>query len=620
MTPSNSATNHPISDYVFQDIDFQDTYKLSTKILTEDKDHKPSICIFSDRDQPHILSVPRQLPCGHRACRACLEVQRLLSNGEFCCPNNDVNPNQGCAEKITPERCYNDKCAEREMNQFPVRCKHYKVDQPTNSCNWIGRLVDYRNAHLPQCPIGKTDYLTKENQYLKKQVQILRALPSNEQEDDQSPEINQLRESIDELKTTITSKEHQISKLETTLKHSEEKHSEQISAFEAELSDCQSEIAAFKLHFQDLSGGSDNTQTKPAAAAAKPGPSRVTTGQTPQKKRSVSPAGISRSRNWTFNYVTAIKNADDRVVSEPFTLGHYDYRLLFKYNRFSEASLYLQVMGGDKDAVWPCEESLSLALKAQSPDGASPKHDISQTLHLANAPVMSRSRPGKSPDTANAAVGFAKFCSERYLTLSRGGARQDVLYLDENSQITLSVSPAKERSRDCYGHVYEVIPGSIGLYWPVTEYSRKDGQYSSPSDGVAISPKFYTSAGGYCFRLKLDTQSSMNAGSTYTGVSAFHVESNNDDKVKWPMAGNLSVTLVDRNPRSAGKDITVNLPIAFDKPSTTSHHMGQGSQTSKEINFYPRMSVWKDGGGSDLSKPVYRYNDTVLVTAYFVPK
>ena len=619
MTPSNNATNHPTSDYVFQDIDYQDTCKLSTKMLTQEKDHKHSTCIFSDKDQPHILSVPRQLPCGHRACRACLEVQRLLSNGEFCCPNNDVNPNEACAEKITPERGFYDKCAEREINHSPVRCEHYKEDQTnqTNSCNWIGEIIAYRNVHLAQCPIGKTDYLSKENQYLKKQVQLLKAVPSNKQ-DAQTPEINQLRGSIAELKTTISSKEHQISELETTLKHSEEKHSKQISAFKAELSDCQSEIAAFRLHFQDLSGDSDNTQTKPAAAAAKPGPSGVDTGQTPQKKKSVSPAGISR--NWTFNYVTDIKNADDRVVSESFTLGHYDYRLLFKYNRFSEASLYLQVMGGDKDAVWPCEESLSLALKAQSPRGASPKHDISRTLHLANAPVMSRSRPGKSPDTANAAVGFAKFCSERYLTLSRGGARQEVLYLDENSQITLSVSPAKERSRDCYGHVYDVIPGSIGLYWPITEYSRKDGQYSSPSDGVAISPKFYTSAGGYCFRLKLDTQSSMNAGSIYTGVSAFLQESNNDDKVKWPMTGNLSVTLVDRNPRSAGKDITVNLPIAFDKPSTTSHHMGHGSQTSKEINFYPRMSVLRDGGSPDLSKPVYRYNDTVLVTAYFVPK
>lgn len=617
MTPLDSATNrttnHTTSGFVFQDLDFVDTCKFSTKIITETRNQNFSTCVFGCEDHPHILSIPRQLPCGHRACKACLEEKRLLSNNEFSCPNNDVCPDDQCAKKITPEACYNDKVAGREINDITVRCPHNTGDNQPNSCNWIGKLKDFKSVHLSQCPVGRVDYLIEENQYLKKQVEILKSAPSNKQADAQNPEIDQLHKTVDEQRTTISLKDREITELQKTVKRLENENDD----CQAKISDCQSEIAAFRLHFQDLSGDGDNTQTKPAAAAAKPGPSGVTTGQTPQKKRSVSPAGTS---SWTFNYVTAIKNADDRVVGEPFTLGHYEYRLLFKHNRYSEASLYLQVMGGDKDAVWPCEESLSLALKAQSPRGASPKHDISRTLHLANAPVQSRSRPGKSPDTANAAVGFAEFCSERYLTLARGGARQEVLYIDENSQITLSVSLATERSRDCYAHVYDVIDKSIGLYWPIRSYSRKDGQYSSKSDGEVISPKFYTSDGGYCFRLKLDTQNAFDAGDLYTGVSAVLQQGNYDNKVKWPMAGTLSVTLVDRNPRSAGEDQTVNLPIAFDNPTKNEHHMGHGSMRSKEVNFYPRMSVRRDGGGPDLSKPVYRYNDTVLVTAYFVPR
>ena len=614
MTPLDSATNRTTSGFVFQDIDYQDTCKLSTKIITEARNHKFSTCIFGREDHPHILSIPRQLPCGHRACKACLEEKRLLSNNEFSCPNNDVCPDPPCAEKITPEACYNDKVAGREINDITVRCPHNTGEDQPNSCNWIGKLKDFKSVHLSQCPVGRVGYLIEENQYLKKQVEIFKSAPSDKQADAQNSEIDQLHKTVDEQRTTISLKDREITELQKTVKRLENENDD----CQAKISDCQSEIAAYQLHFQDLSGDTGNTETtetKPKKAAAKPEPSGVAASQTPLKKRSVSPT--RKGVDWKFNYVTADKHSDSIIMSTIFPVGRYDYRLLFKYNQYSSASLFLQVMGGDEDAEWPCKESLSLSLKAQN---AGPKHDISHTLHLANAPILSRSRPGKSQSTANAAVGFAEFCSERYLTLPRGRmSPPEILYLDEQSRITLSVSPVAHGSSAPISPVYDVIPGSVGLYWPIREYSRKDGRHSLPSDSDAFSPKFYTSDDGYCFRLKLDTQHSSEAGSSYTGVKAVLLEGKNDKKVKWPMKGSLSITMVDRNPQSEEiRDITVSLPIAFDSPSTNSYHIGPGSKTSNEKRFYPRMSVLNEGG-ADLTKPVYKYNDTVLVTANFVP-
>ncbi len=621
MAPLNSVTHCPAHGINFQDIQHQDTYKVSTNLITDVSKRKDSTCVFSIKDQPHILSVPVQIPCGHRVCKACLG-ERFLNHEAFCCPKNEVNPSPDCARKITREYCFEDNFSKREINELAVLCEHYpESDDQQGGCRWNGRFSDYKDHHLGHCRIGKADYLTEENKYLKKQVESYGTASSNNELDAYKAENQQIHKTVSELNKTISLKDREITELQTTIKKMESDSNEMIKQYLAKIGDCQSELAAYKLQYDEMAASLPNNQgmanapTKPETAA-RPKSSGLPSGQVASTSQSVKnsnelPQG--NSADWSFDYVTTPKNADNRIESRVFSVGHYNYKLIFQY-RWSTASVYLQVVGGDKDAVWPCQESLTISLKKQSGKG----QDISKTLHLANAPAPCRNQPGNSRHTENTMVGFANFCQDRHLSLPKGGMDTQPLYLNRKNEITLSVTRATKPSEGVIPSVYDVPSGSVDLHWPVREYSRKDSAYS-PSDSYALSPQFYTSDGGYCLKLKLDTQNASGTNGTYTGIEAVLQMGKNDHVLPWPLKGKLAITLVDQDPQSTSKNnITMYLPIVFEGPTKKDHYQGYGSNTSREMPFYTRMSVI-DEECANHQKPLYKHNDTVLITATFIP-
>lgn len=614
MAPLNSVTHGPAHGINFQNIQHQDTYKTSTKLITNASKREESTCGFSIKDQPHILSVPVQIPCGHRVCKACL-AERFLNHEAFCCPDNEVNPSPGCAQNITRENCFEDRFARREINDLFVRCQHYpESDDQQDGCRWQGRFGDYKDHHLGQCTVGKADYLTEENKYLKKQVESYGTASSKNELDACKAENQKIRE-------TISLKNRKIEELQETIKKMESDSNEILKQYQAKIGDCESELAAYKLQYYEIAAslpnnqGTANAPTKPETAA-RPKSSGLPSGQVASTSQSVKnsnelPRG--NSADWSFDYVTTPKNADNRIESRVFSLGHYNYKLIFQF-RWSTVSVYLQVMGGDKDAIWPCPESLTISLKEQSGKG----QDISKTLHLANAPAPCRNKPGNSRHTENTMVGFSNFCQDRHISLPKGGGRAQPLYLNRNSEITLSVTRAPKPSEGVIPSVYDVPSGSVDLYWPVRDYSKKDGA-DSPSGAYALSPQFYTSDGGFCLKLKLDTQDASGTNGTYTGIEAVLQMGKNDHDLQWPLKGKLAITLVDQDPQSTSENnITKYLPIDFKKPTERDHYLGPGSNTSGEMPFYKRTSVIGKECANH-QKPLYKHNDTVLITATFIP-
>ena len=630
MNTTNTVTNPTLPTKIFKDFSHQEACKFSAHLIENVEDRARSTCIFSDQDHPHILSIPMQLACGDRACRLCL-VEKSLSGNPFCCPNSTINPNSECAQVITANDTFLDRFSENELATLVVHCEHYKISEGQESqesqasCNWVGHLDAYKNIHVRQCPIGRADYLANENRYLTVQLEHFKALSASSgasigasrADSNQSERIKQLEE-------TVALKDREIDKLK--------RDKQDLTATnDALITNYSSQLEAYRLQFEELSAESGlppmEGMQSPAAAIARPGGSGAAAGQAAQvvsqsanpATRRSTPARGNRVE-WTFDYTPALIDANKRVVSERFTIGVYDYRLFFVFHEWSNTSVYLQVLGGHTESAWPCKESIAITLKAQSDDqrhDADPRDDIVKTIHLANTPVACRSHP---INTHNIAVGFENFCKSRLLAFPSGSMRQRPNYLDDQNKITLSISATTEPSPKLVRPLYDCdLPsGSVGLHWPVREYSRIVSASGSVGKEV-LSQQFYTSDGGYCFKLKLNTQDAPGFEGTYAGIQAVLQIGRNDDSIRWPLKGELSVTLVDRNLFSREKqDKTEILPIEFDRPTTTNFHRGPGSKTSREVPLYPCQAVLNEGNPGT-QEPVYRYGDEILITANFVP-
>lgn len=631
MNTTNTVTNPTLPTKVFQGFSHQEACKFSAHMIENVEDRARSTCVFSVQNHPHILSIPMQLACGHRACRPCL-VEKSLCNEPFCCPNNAVIPDSACAQTILANHVFLDRFSQNELGTIVVRCEHFKISEGQEgqgsqaSCNWVGLLDAYKNIHVRQCSVGRADYLANENRYLTVQLEHCKALlasssasiGANRADNNQSVRIKQLEE-------TVALKEREIDKLK--------KDKQDLTAINNTLiANYSSQLEACRLQFEELSAESGlppmESMQSPAAANARLGHSGAATGQAAQiVNQSVSPATRRNTPargnrfGWTFDYTPALIDANKRVVSKRFTIGVYDYRLFFVFHEWSNTSVYLQVLGGHTESAWPCKESIAITLKAQSDDqrhDADPRDDIVKTIHLANTPVACRSHP---INTHNIAVGFENFCQSRLLAFPSGSMRQRPNYLDDQNKITLSISATTEPSpklvRPLYD--YELPSGSVGLHWPVREYSHIASASSGFPDKEVLSPQFYTSDGGYCLKLKLNTQGTPDFEGTYSGIQAVLQMGRNDHNIRWPLRGELSVTLVDRNLFSREKqDKTEILPIEFDRQTTTNFHRGPGSKTSREVPFYPCLAVSHEGN-LGTQEPIYRYGNEILITANFVP-
>ena len=630
MNTTNTATNPTFPAKVFEGFSHQEACKFSADMIENVEDRARSTCIFSDQNHPHILSIPMQLACGHRACRPCL-VEKSFSNEQFCCPSNAVNPDSTCAQTILPNTVFLDRFSQNELAKIVVRCEHFKISEGQEgqgsqaSCNWVGFLDAYKNIHVRQCSVGRADYLANENRYLTVQLEHFKALSASSgasigasrADSNQSERIKQLEE-------TVALKDREIDKLK--------KDNQDLTATnDALITNYSSQLEAYRLQFEELSAESGlppmEGMQSPAAAIARPGGSGAAAGQAAQvvsqsanpATRRSTPARGNRVK-WTFDYTPALIDANKRVISERFTIGVYDYRLLFVFHEWSNTSVYLQVLGGHTESAWPCKESIAITLKAQGDDqghDADPRDDIVKTIHLANTPIACRSHP---INTHNIAVGFENFCQSRLLAFPNGSMRHRPNYLDDQNKITLSISATTEPSPKLVRPLYDCdLPsGSVGLRWPVREYSRIVSASGFMGKEI-LSPQFYTSDGGYCLKLKLNTQDAPGFEGTYAGIQAVLQIGTNDDSIRWPLKGELSVTLVDRNLFSRVKqDMTETLPIEFDRPTITNFHRGPGSKTSSEVPLYPCGAVLNEGNPGT-QDPVYRYDDEILITANFVP-
>ena len=629
MNTTNTATNPIFPAKVFEGFSHQEACKFPAHMIESVEVRAMSTCVFSDQNHPHILSVPMQLACGHRACRPCL-VEKSLSNVPFCCPNNAVNPDSTCAQTILPNTVFLDRFSQNELATTVVRCEHFKISEGQEgqgsqaSCCWVGHLDAYKNFHVRQCSVGRADYLANENRYLTVQLEHLKQLSAsssasigaNRADNNQSERIKQLEE-------TIALKDREIDKLK-------QDKQDLTATNDALITNYSSQLEAYRLQFQELSAESGlppmEGMQSPAAASARPESSGAAAGQAAQvvsqsanpATRRSTPARGNRVE-WTFDYTPALMDANKRVVSERFTIRNYDYRLFFVFHEWSYTSVYLQVLGGHTEPAWPCKESIAITLKAQDDDqgDADPRDDIVKTIHLANTPIACRSHP---INTHNIAVGFENFCQSRLLAFPNGSMRQRPNYLDDQNKITLSISATTEPSPKLVRPLYDCdLPsGSVGLRWPVREYSRIVSASNTTGKEV-LSPQFYTSEGGYCLKLKLNTQDAPGCEGTYTGIQAVLQMGRYDDSIRWPLKGELSVTLVDRNLFSReNQDRTEILPIEFDRPTTTNFHRGPGSNTSGEVPFYPCQTVLNEGNPGT-QDPVYKYGDEILITANFVP-
>ena len=628
MNTTNTATNPTLPTTVFQDISHQEACKFPTRLIENAEDRARSTCIFSDRNHPHILSIPMQLACGHRACKPCL-VEKSLSRQPFCCPNNAINPDSECARVIVANRSFLDRFSENELTTLVVHCEHFKTSEgqaSQASCNWVGHFEAYKNTHVRQCQVGRADYLANENRYLTMQLKYFKSLSaSRSASSGASRADNNQSERIKQLEETVALKEREIYKLKKDNQDLAAANNTLITSYSSQLQAC-------RLQFEELSAEPSlppmERMQSLAAANARPRHSGAATGQAaqivnqsvnPATRRNI-PAGGNRIE-WTFDYTPALIDANKRVVSERFTIGNYDYKLFFVFHEWSNTSVYLQVLGGNMESAWPCKESIAITLKAQGDDqthDADPRDDIVKTIHLANTPITCRSHP---INTYNTAVGFENFCQSKLLAFPSGGMRHRPNYLNDQNKITFSISATTEPSpklvRPLYD--YELPSGSIGLHWPVRECSHIASASSGFTDKEVLSPQFYTSNGGYCLKLKLNAQGTPDFEGSYSGIQAVLQKGRNDHNIRWPLRGELSVTLVDRNLFSRVKqDKTEILPIEFDRPTTTNFHRGPGSKVSREVPFYPCLAVSHEGNPGT-QEPIYRYGNEILITANFVP-
>ncbi|USE34854.1 hypothetical protein [Endozoicomonas sp. SCSIO W0465] len=582
--------------------EFERVYPFSANLIKnqDDSTQKRFICADSN-PKPHILTNPHQLSCGHLICQPCADnnIDKNFKEREII-----ICPLAECKHRTDKQGIFKDLFNSREINSIVVKCLVPK-------CDWQGAFQHYKEVHVYDCA-QSTTYLKEKIAYLNERYEHNTKILHKSDTDSEviKKKLEYTTQENQQLKEKISSQQQGIKALEDKLKNAQSENSS-LSEVISILSEQQPAQAS------GHTGHTPNTKTKskalkaPANYASKASPKAVTP---PSASASATGGAGQILYSWKFDHTKHLNGADHADViqkSEPFSINNHTFQLALVYHG-EYFGLYIRVINGvnDAKAIWPINESITLVIK----DNSKNKTDITKTLHLSTAPDECRRFPGES---LLPLVGFKKFC--RVSDLKAPSNQYQSCYLDSNSETTIYVVSAAQIKPADINSPYDVLEGSGLVCWPIRKY-RERRESLAYKTFEAVSPSFYTSDNGYCFKLFLDTHGHSESNYTRALVYARLMPGKYDNTLPWPVSGQIYVSLRDRrifeNPNDQ-QDISTVITVNRKNRVVRDDAESRFKAETKYAEFFPFMKLQSDQ--TDPNKPIYIANDEIEIKAEFIP-
>lgn len=556
-------------------------------------------------DNPHISCEPRQLFCGHRVCRSCLD-KAFFEQGQFNCPATALSEDGQavcCGTLInTDYSVFTDIAGLREIRELVVDCVF-----AGEGCLWQGQYGDFLSAHLDKCKVGQkrlleTKVSSLEGLLASKQTEINSLTVKNQQLELIGKES---RQTIDELKEAIKSRDLRLEALTKRLADRDC----QLGNMEEVMRVLYGQVKMLTEPGNRGEHQAPAPQSVPMAATNPVAKVLATTAASPNSGGKIQNTQVCAAARDTGSEVFLLK--DDEIFSPPYTrvarmfeLDGIKAEFLFgKCSKHSPVGLFLRLHPDSNAASWPCAKTITFTLIALAQG-----ENISRSLHFPRAPAQCKDNPGDKP---GASVGFKKFCPEELLEGSLG-SQKPVFFSDEGyCQIEVAVRDTK--CEEIAGPAYDLDGDSVGLYWPIRNIRSKIVNSSDTSPLSVVSPGFFTGEAGYRLSLHIDLNGINITGKHSTSIQAVLADVTND--VNWPIKGMLSVRLLDRNVVSH-KDIECLLQIHLEKPAVRPA-LRIEKKASEECAFFKKRLLNPTTG--DPNSPKYRDFDEIVVVASFIP-
>ncbi|WP_257295926.1 hypothetical protein [Endozoicomonas sp. YOMI1] len=573
--------------------EFEYVYPFPIGLIPDSSTQKKLACIYSDPKR-HILSDPYQLSCGHIICKPCRD--KNIKDRVIICPLAE------CKSHINIMDIFEDVVHAREVNGVVVNCLEPK-------CSWKGEFQHYKKVHVYNCS-ESSQYLKEEIKYLKVRYEHNINIPHKSDTDSQAleKELENKTQENQKLTEKVLSQKHKIELFEGTLKTVQDENASLLAIIDTLVNEQQSaRPSGYNSH-------THNTETKPGIPKVKVDNTSKVVHPGTVSQASTSGVVGQTICSWKFDHTENLNKSGVLQHSEPFHLNNHTFQLTLVQHDHEYLALYVRVINGDNvdKHIWPCSESMTFIMRDHS------KHncDITRTVHLSRAPNECRRFPGKTPLPL---VGFKHFC--RLSSLQPPRYEYQSCYLDSGSKTTIDVVSADQIKPGVFTSPYDVI-GGVGLIsWPIRNCTRKlkSHQYN---DGVIGSPIFYTSANGYCFKLILNINGTDRSNKTKAGVCAQLIPGKYDEKLTWPVSGEIKVSLLDRrlsieDHRKEDVSTVISVNSKNRVVKIKSHHDEYQAQTESK-DFFPLMSLQSDQ--QDPCEPIYKFNDEIVIKAEFIPK
>ncbi len=574
-------------------------------MIKEPGKRKDALCGLSGNN-PHIFSEPRQLFCGHRVCKRCLD-KAFLEQDHFNCPATAFSADgqaARCGTLINTDSAFIDVAGLREINELVVDCVF-----AGEGCLWQGQYGNFLSTHLDKCEVGQKRLLESkvnslEGMLASKQVEINSLTGKNRQLEMMGKESQQ---TINELEEKVKLRDRRIEEL-----------TKMLADTECQSNSMEEVIRLLNDQVKKLAKPANRGEYRPSAPqsvqmAAKNPVAKVlaTTEASPKNGGKIQNTQVCAAARDTGSQVFLLK--DDEIFSPTFTRVARTFELdgikaefIFgKCSKYSPIGLFFRLHPNANAASWPCTKTITFTMSDLARG-----EDLSRSVHFPRAPAQCNDNPQDKP---SAFVGFEEFCPEEALECSLRPKKSNFFNDEGLCQVEVAVRDTK--CDEIAGPAYDLEYDSIGLHWAIRKIRSRIVNSPYMSQLCIVSPRFLTEEAGYGLSLHIDLNGSHILGKQSTSIQAV-LEEDDTKPIDWPIEGVLSVRLLDRNVVTR-RDVECLLQIRLDKPVVRPGFRTE-KPASQECAFFKKRLLNPTTNNPD--SPQYLAFDEIVVEASFLPQ